>query len=248
MATILSLGRKTIKTDLEEVFDALQDERANLLGTTRELQLGAQLLGAIEAQRLVRKVGADDPRVLALAARNTTILERVGAIDVERELAMVRTPPVAKTETLVHGRITDERMLAAGRMSVALVDERGQAVAGVGPVETDDAGYYAFVLKPEQVQAIGAGRKLTVLVRRDDVTIAPAATQPFTLASGAVAVNEFKLNGAELDKLKLRPVFKATGAPVAPGPARAAKRRPKAPSAKPASRRTVKPRKPTRNK
>lgn len=217
MATILNQGTTSVEGDLEGVFDALQDERVNVLATVRQLQLGAQLLGAMEAQRLARKSGPEDPRVVAFAAKSAAMLARVEAIDVELELAKVRVPPVGKTETLVHGRITDEEMKAAGRMEVALVDEGGRPVPGVPAVETDDAGYYAFVLSSEQVEAIGARRKVTVAVKRDDATIAPAAAQAFSVAPGTVAVNEFRLNPSELDQLRLRARFPVPETPVGPG-------------------------------
>ena len=207
MITILNDGPDSFGRDLVQVFESFQAERVRLLGTVREMQLGAQLLATFEGQRLARKSGDGDPRVAALGTRAATILERVGALDVEIEVASIRVPSVSGAETLIHGRVTDEQRIAAGGATAVLVDERRQPVEGVEPVEIDDAGYYAFVVKPDVVEKIGTDHKLSVQVERDDVHILPATASPFTIGPGTVAVNDVALSVSEMDRLKLRPSF-----------------------------------------
>jgi len=207
MTTILNDGPDSFGRDLVELFDSFQAERVRLLSTVRELQLGAQLLATLEGQRLARKSGDDDPRVAALGTRAATILDRVGALDVEIEVASIRVPSVSGAETLIHGRVTDDQRVAAGGATAVLVDEKRQPIEGVDPVEIDDAGYYAFVVKPDVVEKIGADRKLSIQVERDNVHIQPAAANLFTIVPGTVSVNDVALSVGELDRLKLRPSF-----------------------------------------
>ena len=166
------------------------------------------MMATLEGQRLARKSGGDDPRVAALGTRAATILERVGALDVEIEVAAIRVPSVSGAETLIHGRVTDEqRIAAAGGATAVLVDDKRQPVEGVDPVEVDDAGYYAFVVKPDVVTKMGADRKLSIQVEREGVRIVPATGNVFTIGAGTVAVNDVALSIGEMDRLRLRPSF-----------------------------------------
>jgi hypothetical protein len=144
------------------------------------------------------------------------MLERANVLTVEREIAGLRAPPAVKTGAVVQGRITDARMRAAGRVSVRLVNERGVPVAGVDPVEVDGAGFYAFVLKPETVTAIGDA-KVRVALRDGDKDVVPAAAKLFTVAPGTSAPQDVTLNNAELDRLRLR-VPDLTPPPAGPRP------------------------------
>src|SRR5216684_3502984 len=100
-------------------------------------------------------------------------------------------------------RVPILRAHAAGRITVVLVGDKQQPVAE--PVESDEAGYYAFVLKPETVTAIG-GTKLTIMLRDGTTQVVPAAAaaKPFTIAAGATAQQDVALSTAELEKLRLR--------------------------------------------
>ena len=234
MPLIINRGNASFKGDVENLFETLQAQREDWLVLTRETMLAARLLALAEANRLeTGEGGKDDPRAARLRAAGDLMARRGAALEVEQQIAAIRTPPVTKTETLLQGRVTDESAKAAGRVTVTLIDEKGTPVAGVEPVEADDSGYYAFVLQPQQVEAIGATRQLTLLVGTPGGKLVPAAATPFTLASGKVRVGETRLQTAELEKLQLRMVAKAVvrvgktaAAPVAPvaraAPAKAA--------------------------
>jgi hypothetical protein len=213
---VLNQGNDSFKNDLGEMYEVLQQQRSVLLDAISELQTDARLLTTLEAQRLEQQRGADDPRVAALRARADTMLERANVLTVEREIAGLRAPPAVKTGAVVQGRITDAQRRAAGRVSVRLVNEHGEPVAGVDPVEVDDAGFYAFVLKPETVSAIGDA-KLTVALRDGEKDLVPAAAKPFTVAPGASAPQDVTLSNSELDRLRLR-VPDLTPPPADPRP------------------------------
>lgn len=205
MATISNTGQKTYKSDLAGAFEALQEQRGDLLGLVRDAQLASRLLTVAEAHRIKTDVGADDPRVARYTQGANAILKRTAALDVEVEIAKIRVPTVTKTETLLQGRITDEAAKAAAHVTVTLVDEKGSPVPNVAPVETDDSGYYAFILQPAQVDAVGNTRALTLQVGSDSDKLIPSSIKPFTLTKGQITVSEARLQASELDKLKLRP-------------------------------------------
>lgn len=207
MAIISNTGQKTYKSDLQGAFETLQDQRSDLLGLVRDAQLASRLLVVEEARRLRSTVDADDPRATRYARASQNILQRVAALDVEVQIANIRVPPVTKAETLLQGRLSDESSKAAANVQVTLIDEAGKPVAGVAPVQTDASGYYAFILQPEQVAAIGANRQLTLQLGQDSGKLVPAGAKPFSLTTGQITAHETRLQASELDKLKLRTSF-----------------------------------------
>lgn len=217
---ILNNGVDTAKHDTQEIFEGLQAERSRMVTQVRDLQLAARLLLQAEARRLAGR-GGMDARVATLAGIERTVRDRVAVLDTEQEVAAIRVPPVAKTDALIHGRITDDAERAAGRVTVTLVRADGSPVAGVKPVALDDAGYYAFVIDPQTAAALGANEKLSVAVQRGDSFVVPGASAGFTLASGAATVKDVALNDAELQKLQLRA---KVAAPAAAEPKRTAPR------------------------
>jgi hypothetical protein len=221
---ILNTGVDTAKHDTQEIFEGLQAERSRVVTQVRDLQLAVRLLLQAEARRLAGR-GGIDARVAMFSDIERTVRARVAVLDTEQEVAAIRVPPVAKTDALVHGRITDDAERAAGRVTVTLLRADGSAVPGVKPVTLDDAGYYAFVIDPQTAAALGAGEKLSVAVQRGDSVVVPGSSAGFTLAGGAVAVKDVALNDAELQKLQLRAKVVAGTAvrPVAPRAATSAK-------------------------
>ena len=199
---IVNRGEASFKADLLEVFEGVQADRTAMLAQVRELQLAAQLLLDAEAQRIAA-FAPDDDRVAALTASGRTILDRVGMLDQEVEVATVRVPMVKKTEALLHGRITDDGNRAVGPVTVTLTDEKGTPVPGVAPVEVDSAGYYALVVPAEVAASVGADRKLSLVVSNGAERV-PAGVAPLTLGAGTVKLQDVQLPAAALDTLKLR--------------------------------------------
>jgi hypothetical protein len=233
MAVVSNNGQRTYKNDLEGLFDTFQEQRAEMLSVVRDAQLAVRLLAVDEARRLADEVDPNDSRIARYTASSAVILQRAAALDVETQSANIRVPPVTKTETLLQGRITDEAANASAHVTVTLVDEKGAPVAGVAPVETDDSGYYAFILQPAQVDAIGTNRNLTLQVGNESGKVVPAAAKPFTLASGKITVAETQLQPSELTTLRLRASIKEVtkAVSVARGLADTAGRAAKAPAA-----------------
>lgn len=207
---LINRGAESAKNDTQEIVESLQAERSAMLGQVRDLQLAVRLLLQAEAQRLAQK-GRDDSRVATLALQQTTLRDRIAVLDTELEVAAIRTPTVTKTGTLIHGRIADDAHRAAGKLTVELLHADGRGVEGVPPVQTDGAGYYAFVLDPNATANLPAGEKLSVAVRSGDNTVVPGATAGFAFTRGSVAVKDVALTDAELQRLKLRVDVAAAG-------------------------------------
>ena len=217
MRTINPASDDGVPDELSGTIEELREHRDNVLGTMIDAHVGVGLLAGLEADRIALKRGADDPRVQILRDRADASVARVDALSVEREIATVRAPPPPSTGALVQGRITDTAQRAAGRVTVALVDEKGQAVAGVDPVDADDTGYYALLLTAEAAKAIGAGTKLVLLLRGGPEQLVPAAAKPFTIAPGATVLQDLMLSTAELERLRLRAPIAEPPVIVKPG-------------------------------
>ncbi len=213
---LLNTGVDSAKHDIQELVEGLQAERSEALAGLRKLQLATRLLAQAEALRLARRNPAD-PRLAPLAVLDKTTRERVAVLDVEIEVASIRVPPVRKTETLLHGRVTDDARRAVARLSLVLVGEDGRPVAGVAPVESDAAGYYAFLISPEAAATIGSTARLSVAVQHGDTEVRPKDAAGFTLASGGVAVKDLALDEDALERLKLRSVARPGADPAKTG-------------------------------
>ncbi len=203
MAIQKNLSPSAFPDDLEGVFEVLQEQRSSALVQATDVLKAARLLALEEARRLAQKDGAQDPRVARYSDSAQAMQRRIAALDVEAEIASIRVPAVTSTETLLHGRVTDDAARAVAHVQVVLLDDAGKPLAGVTPVDTDDAGYYKFILQSEQISAAGSKRKLSLQVGNGSASLVPAQ-QPITLASGRVAVSEVRLASTELEKLRLR--------------------------------------------
>ena len=200
--TLLNRGERSFKHDLQEITEGIQADRTAALLHSRELQLAAQLLLQAEASRIAA-FAPGDLRVAAFARGAQGALDRAESLDTEASLASVRVPMVKKTEALLHGRITDERDRAAGPVIVTLVDARGAAVAGVGPVEADSAGYYALVVPADVAAALPTDSRFSVMLGHADQR-RQSTLEPVQLAAGLIEFSNIQLNDKELEHLKLR--------------------------------------------
>jgi hypothetical protein len=228
---ILNTGEDSFKHDLQQVYEGVQADRAEMLAQVRELQLAAQLLLEAESARIARAAPLD-PRAAALAESAALALARAEALEREIDIASIRVPMIRKTEALLHGRITDTADRPAGPVTVTLADDQGKAVPGVAPVETDSAGYYALVVPTDAAASLGEEAKLQVIVAGSGGERIVPESAPIALKPGAVQPHDLKLSEDQLLALKLRTAFETRR------PARAARKsaRPSRPPRKRAAR------------
>lgn len=198
---IINNGKASIKNDLAELFDALQEQRTQFIGELRDVNLGARTLFDIEAARLARKLGGENPRVQAMAERAQNRLELLEALEVEAQIAKVRAPVVDNSSALIHGRIVDAGLKGVAGAEVRLVNARGEDL-GVGAVRTDEAGYYAIEVKPEVAAKIGPEQKVFLSVAGEKGKVTPAAAEGFTVKAGDKTLKEAVLNPTEIESVR----------------------------------------------
>jgi len=208
---LINHGITSAKHDLQELIECVQAERSANLDSLRGLQLASQLLVQREAQRLAAR-DPKDARIARLSEIERKLRDRLDVIDTERQVAVIRVPPVTKTGALIHGRVTDAELRSAGRVQAVLVQADGKPVDGVPSVDIDESGYYAFVLDDQRTAALGDGTKLQVVLQTADARIAPTAGADITLKAGTVAAKDVVLSDKEIATLNLRPTVSATAA------------------------------------
>ncbi|HEX6827457.1 MAG TPA: hypothetical protein VF104_00605 [Burkholderiales bacterium] len=242
---ILNSGKASIKNDLAELFDTVQEQRLQFIGDLREINLTARGLFELEAARLSRKLGAENPRAQAMAARVENRLELLEALEVEAQIAQVRAPVVDNASALVHGRIVDAGLKGVAGAEVRLVNEKGEDL-GAAPIKTDEAGYYAIEIKSEVAAKIGPEQKVFLSVAGEKGKLTPAAEEGFTVKAGDKTLKEAVLNATEVENLRGKldlGVVLARGvvtpaASAAPVDMVVAPKRSEAPEPKPAAKRT----------
>lgn len=217
MASIVNSGLTSARNDLAELFDTLQRQRTTLIDQVRTFALTARPLFQLEAERLKAKLGADDPRVQALARRADNQFDLIAALQVEGQIAAVRVPSIERDDTLIDGRLVDANQRAVANTRVQLVDEKGQAVTGA-TVTTDVSGYYSIVLTPQTAAAL-KDKKLFVAVGTGTAAKVPAAAQPISVVPGGRVLQQTGLNAGELAnvgvKVDLGSVLRTSAAPAA---------------------------------
>lgn len=198
---IINNGKASIKNDLAELFDAMQEQRTRFIDELREANLGARGLFEMEAARLSGKLGGENPRVQAMAARSQNRLELLEALEVEAQIAKVRAPVVDNSSALVHGRIVDAGLKGVAGAEVRLVNARGEDL-GAAPIKTDEAGYYAIEIKPEVAAKIGPEQKVFLSVAGEKGKVTPAAAEGFTVKAGDKTLKEAVLNPTEIESVR----------------------------------------------
>lgn len=200
---IVNQGHDTYKNDLQDWMETLEQTHAGLVMELAQVQLAQRAMLQFEAERL----GAGHPRTAGMLARADEKAELIGHLAVEREIANIKVARAGKDDTLIHGRIVGDDKQGVAGMTVSLVNGQGEAVAAAKAVQTDAAGYYAFVLAPEQAAAVASEPSLAIAVAADKEKIVPSGSRPFAIKAGEKALHEVALNRDELGKLERRTVF-----------------------------------------
>jgi hypothetical protein len=170
----------------EDLFAVLGDSRLEALNEMKELQIMSRVLLQNEARRTDQKLGKDHPRSRALKISLEENLDTVNELEIESELAAVDIPEVDEGQTLIHGRVVDEKLRGIGGLFVSMSDEEGKTLRSLGRSETDASGYYALVIGPEALEKAPKttenGVFLTVHTRKGQVV--DRGFQPLDIAKG----------------------------------------------------------------
>lgn len=137
--------------NLTESLISLKSERLEALNDLKESQINIQSLRQMEAERLNKKLGENHPRARQLASRLEHNLNIINDLEVKLEIAKIKVSPVDKNETLIHGRVIDEKYRGAEGFVVHMENKKGETIE---KVETDPSGYYSFVIDKEKAEEI----------------------------------------------------------------------------------------------
>jgi hypothetical protein len=108
-----------------------------------------------EHARLSRKLGAEHPRAMALAARMQEDVARLR--DLRREIARAETvaPAAGAATWVLHGYVWSRELNPAPDLTVTLVDAQGQWVRALGFATTDARGYFQLVASLGRAEPAG---------------------------------------------------------------------------------------------
>lgn len=185
---------------LAELFEGLRDSRLQALGELDQIQTMSRVLLQYEARRIDERFGEDHPRSRSVRASLEQNLDNIKGIELELEIAGIEVSEVEENQTLIHGRVVDERSHGVGGLFVSISDEEGRTLTPFGRAETDAAGYYALVVDPEALARVSEAAKegvfLTVRTRRGEIVHQELG--PLTIAEGDRKTAEVVLRREDL--------------------------------------------------
>ena len=155
------------------------DLTEDILERLLDVQRGAQLLYAREAERLARKHGVDDPRAQRMMATAQGAQNTLKALEITRD-SKIDEPQVEAGTAVIHGQATADDLRGLSDLVVMLEDTNGRAVRNAGSATTSASGYYRLTI-PAEIAAKLAGKQYLVTARDAKDTVLYRATTTFTL-------------------------------------------------------------------
>jgi hypothetical protein len=174
-----------IVNKIDDTFNRLQSQRTAELEKFQGLQQISQKALAQEKERLIRKYGADHPRVKKIGARlwyNTQMFEGLKtAIDHSK----ITPPPFNGDSWRVHGILYGKDNLPLAKKTVFLTDGNGSGIEGTDYSCTDEHGYYCITVEKEQVEGLQKLR-LFLTVSDEKQKIIFTSTESLVAVSGTI--------------------------------------------------------------
>jgi hypothetical protein len=142
---------KRDKSTLEGIYDALDSairvlygERCEGLKALAELQAIKDEVLEKEYQRLLRKYGAENPRVKKIMDRIEYNERLLKDLEIEIERAKITVPELVENIWLIRGRVLDNDGKAAAGLTVTLYDKDLITNNELGSAETDKHGNFTI--------------------------------------------------------------------------------------------------------
>jgi len=173
-------------SSLEDLFATLGDSRLEALNEVKELQIVSQVLLQHEAARMDRKFGEDHPRIRSIKAFLEQNPDNINALEVGVQIATVSIPKVYENQTLLHGRVVDEKLRGIADLFVSITDEGGKTLRSLGSSRTEPSGYYAFVIDPGDLEKLSnvAEEGVFLAVRTRKGELVHREFEPLDIAEG----------------------------------------------------------------
>lgn len=143
-----------VLNDFEKAMNDLLGDHAEDLELLKDIPTIQHALVQHEVKRLDRKLGRDHPRVKNLRstlAHNADVV-RSFSPDVEKEPE--EEPDVGSDDSIIMGRLVDEKNIAMVGMTVDIEDESGRKIPNIGGVKTDDAGNFILRIDPQNAEKV----------------------------------------------------------------------------------------------
>ncbi len=177
---------------LEDNLPALDLMRATSLDNLKLLRTARAEGLRSEHERLSAKLGADHPRVAALAGMRADNDEFINAVAVEAERARVEVPQADAQTWVLHGFIRDLRSRGVPNVTVALYDASGNFARQLGFATTSANGY--FRLKSHSLEKL---KPVFIHVLNSQGAHLHTDNVPLTPAAGSVVYHEVVITGTQ---------------------------------------------------
>lgn len=155
------------------------DVTEDILGRLLDVQKGAQLLYAREAERMARKHGIEDPRTQRMIATAQGAQRTLRALEITTD-SKVDEPDVPEGAAIIHGRAAADDLRGIPGLSMMLEDTSGRVMRAAGSATTDETGYYRLTI-PSEVAAKLADKPYLITARDAKETVVYRAATTFTL-------------------------------------------------------------------
>ncbi len=171
----------------------LREQDSARLDALNEVHSAGQMLLQLEANRLRRKHGAQDPRVLQIEARLLNHQKTRQNLQVEQDAVPPEVEKTRDDEVVIYGRVHDKRLMGVSDLEVTLEDDKGQVVRAAGTVKTSASGQYEMRISPSAAAKL-AGQELYLSVSAPNQKVVLRETEPLTFEKGAVVSRDLSLD------------------------------------------------------
>jgi hypothetical protein len=146
-----------------------------------------------EKRRLERKLGPQHPLVGKLEEGIARGAELARSLRAQLEVAKILVPQVTEGGALVHGRVTDENGRGIVGAVVGYEPTEGKGSLSLGPVETDQFGYFAIQVAADRLEALNAADHMLV-ARSKAGRLLHRERDPLEITAGAKLVKQVVLD------------------------------------------------------
>lgn len=201
-----TIDLKRLSSEIDDAVVKIKGIKLKALGEVKQRQIALSSLMKLEARRLTRKIGRDDPRVDRLKVRIAHNSDVIRGLEAVSQISRIKRP-AADIGIIAHqGRITDYNRRGITNLDISLTDSRGKPVITGLKARTDDSGYYALIVEPEDASKIEAAAKkgLILKIETEDGKTIHSEKDPLKLASGAGTLAEVMVDRRKIFERPIR--------------------------------------------
>lgn len=135
----------------QNAINQLDTNRSEQLEFTNKLLALKDKAQQKEKERLTKKYGADHPEVKRIEARLAYNHDLFPAVEANISQSQIPTEPFSVTTWRVYGFVFDANRNPVEKITVLLLDEKGQPIRTLPYACSDSKGYYAITLTKDQL-------------------------------------------------------------------------------------------------